>query len=63
MALHLHGGVKVADAFVERRRAFEIGEQQGHIANRDSLRGADDLRTEIVAERLGHACPTGTACT
>lgn len=41
--LHLNVGVQVADPLVERRRALEIGEYEGHVENRNALRRADHL--------------------
>ena len=44
--------VEVADPLVERGRSLDVGEQQGDVADRQTLGTADDLGAEQVPEGL-----------
>src|ERR1700733_12168528 len=54
MPLHLNVGVEVADPLVERGRTLEVGEYEGNIVDRNTLRRADHLGAEEVAKGLCH---------
>ena len=53
-------GIEIPQAFIHRRRSFEIREQEGYLADAEPFAFVDTLRSEQTPEGLScKQCPAG----